>query len=78
MEETPYTIISRPELVIDYRFIDIVEVEEEISELKQFRHDVDEITMVCINETDISPSLRRFADKVVELDMGEQYPGDSR
>lgn len=77
MEEKPYTIISRPELVIDYRFIDSVEAEE-VSELRQFRHDVDEITMVCINETDIHPMLRRFTDNVVELDVGNEYQGDER
>ncbi|MFC6727273.1 hypothetical protein ACFQDG_01245 [Natronoarchaeum mannanilyticum] len=48
-------------------------MDEARQDLRELRHDVEQITMLCINNDDIPKSIRDFADEVVELELGEQY-----
>jgi len=77
-DNRPHRLITRHELLLDYRFDKIDDVDEACQDLREIRHDVEQITMLCINNDDIPKSIRQFADDVVELNLGEQYSaGDS-
>ncbi|GAA0678718.1 hypothetical protein [Natronoarchaeum mannanilyticum] len=72
-EDGPHYLIHRFDLILDYRHDKIDDVDEARQDLRELRHDVEQITMLCINNDDIPKSIRDFADEVVELELGEQY-----